>query len=117
MSEIRTPWLVAFLISSVRSSLALIFGGGFLWYGISLGDMPLSPRQPIGQYSFHIGGAIFIAAGLSGFVYNLMRLRVPKKAKDDVGEVGGNAFDADAALAHYMANREADSGVKPSENI
>lgn len=113
MNEYRPPWIVAFLISSLKSSLILIWGGALLWYGLSLGDMPLSDGEPVGHYSFHIMGAIFIVLGLCGFAYNIIKLRAPTKAEDKLTEAVDVTFDADAAMARYLASREQPEASHP----
>jgi hypothetical protein len=113
MIDYRPSRLFAFVAASTKSFTALLLGGGFLWYGLTFGDMPFSPRQPIGHYSFHIGGAIFIAAGLLSFAYNFLKSSRPSGTKGKLSEGDDGGFDADAALEHYLASRNGPE-TKPS---
>jgi hypothetical protein len=111
MNDYRPPWILAFLQASLRSSLLFIWGGALLWYGMSLGDLPLTRSSPVGHYSFHVMGAIFIVLALCGFAYNMAKLRAPTKAADRPTEAGEIEFDADAAIARYLSNREAEADL------
>ncbi len=118
MNDYRPPWIIAFLLASLKSSLILIWGGGLLWYGMSLGDLPLFGNESIGHYSFHIMGAIFIVLGLGGFAYNITKLRAPTKAEDKLTEATEVTFDADAAIARYLASKaEPDAHQPPAPNL
>ncbi len=107
MDDYRPPWIISFLIASLKSSLILIWGGGFLWYGMSLGEFQNDGSNIVDHYSFHIMGAIFIILGLCGFAYNLLKLRAPTKASDKLTEAGEVTFDPDAAIANYLASKKA----------
>jgi len=115
MTDHRPSRLFAFVVACTKSFAALMLGGGFLWYGLTFGDMPFAPRQPIGHYSFHIGGAILIAAGLLSFAYNFLKSSGPTGTKRKLSEDADVPFDADAALEQYLASRN-DPETKPSSS-
>ena len=118
MNDYRPSWLVAFLRASLGSSLSIAWGGGLLWYGMSVdASFGISQSKPIDVYSFHIMGAILIGIGMLGFAYQLIKLRAPTPARDRITEPGsepGDAtFDADAALARYLATKQDRTDVAP----
>lgn len=107
MNDYRLPWILTLLRAALGSSFAIIWGGALLWYGMSLDpSIMTSKSQPVGGYSFHIMGAILIGIGLLGFGYKVMKLRAPTPARDKLTEPGDVTFDADAAIARYLASKK-----------
>lgn len=116
MNDDRPPWIIAFLRAGLGSSFAIVWGGALLWYGMSLDpSFMTSESQPVGGYSFHIMGAILIGLGLMGFAYQLIKLRAPTPARDKIAEAqaGDVTFDADAAIARYLAAKADKVDVEP----
>jgi len=114
MNDYRPHWIVALLQAGLGSSIAIVWGGALLWYGMSLDpSIMTSDSEPVGGYSFHIMGAIFIGCGLIGFAYKLMKLRAPTPARDKLTEPGEVTFDADAAIARYLATKKDPGDLTP----
>lgn len=114
MNDYRPPWILTLLRAALGSAFAIIWGGALLWYGMSLDpSIMTSESQPVGGYSFHIMGAILIGIGLLGFGYKVMKLRAPTPKRDKLTEEGEVTFDADAAIARYLASRQDPSDLTP----
>lgn len=101
--------LLSLLRALISSLLPLAMGVGWLWYGLSSDVMPRCANQPIGPYSFHIMGAVFIAAGLGTFASKYMKFRARAQADDKAINAGGPTFDADGVTARNLASKQKSS--------
>lgn len=94
MNSNRPSGFVSILRANLSSALIVAWGLGILLVGIFLGN--------IGHYSLHIMGGIFIAAGLCGFAYAMIKNAAIISATDPQTGAGGQAFDDGAAVTSYL---------------
>jgi hypothetical protein len=114
MAALRSAlaFTITFSKALLRSSIAFAWGGALIYFA---GDANPSDRvESENRFSFLLAGAILIVIGIAFMVYNLMKARAPAKLNERPTPAADLAFDPDAAVERYLAQKvENKAGVEP----
>jgi hypothetical protein len=103
---------IIFIKALLRSSIAFAWGGALIYFA---GDANPSDRiESENRFSFLFAGAILIVIGIAFMAYNLMKARAPAKLSERPTPAADLAFDPDAAVELYRAQKVEDkAGAEP----
>ncbi len=89
------------------ASFGLVWGGGLFWAGGGFSSSDVYADTDF--FSLRGMGAVIAFIAVCGFIFQVLKMRAPERAKDRPTEAGEISFDVDAALANYMARRPAET--------
>src|SRR4051812_16285295 len=100
-------FMAIFIKALLRSSIAFAWGGALIYFA---GDANPSDRiESENRFSFLLAGAILIVIGIALMAYNVMKARAPAKLSERPTPAAADlAFDADAAVERYLAQKGRD---------